>query len=176
MAHRNVLLGAALQTQEAGLSVWNPSPCTHPAPAQEQPGSAAGRGGGKGSPARSLPRCPFVPSCHLGTYLQGQEAPSEKDTREEGRRRAYYARRPGKGWCGNSSPCSCWGPTETLMRACGAVSSHCPGQTGKDQELSIATIHLWGQQSAYPLAFEESRTEILCNSYGNTAPASLGCL
>ena len=40
-----------------------------------------------------------------------------------------------------------------------------PGQTGKHQWLCNSVLHLGGQWSAYPLALEESGTEILCNSY-----------
>lgn len=76
--------------------------------------------------------------------VEGQEAP------EEGRRQAFR-----KGSTCDSSPCGCRGPrSREADGARGGVSSH---RSGPSQRTPAA-------QHLQPLALEESRTGILCNS------------
>lgn len=159
----------------AGLSV-----CPGPGPSAKQPGPAAGSGGEKGRAVDSPARRPCTPVTWghaswfpVGSCVRGAGPGGAQWGRGLGRRQ----KASGKGVdVAAAAPVGAGAPqAETLMRACGAVNSHCPGQTRKAQCLSISVIHLRGQRSAYPLALEESRTEMLCTPYARTAAASLGC-
>lgn len=108
--------------------------------------------GKKGSPVSSLTRRLCKPVT-LGTYLmvssqelcEGWRVRRGPTRKRLGKKGILWKASSKGGACANSSPCRCWSPTNMLTRACGAVSSHCPGQSRKDQCLSSSMIHLRGQ-------------------------------
>lgn len=75
--------------------------------------------------------------------MEGQEGPDEKEAREEGHTMEGFQQR--RCMC-EQQPLQMLEPHKHMLtRACGAVSSHCPGQSRKDQCLSSSMIHLRGQ-------------------------------